>query len=78
MSTDSLLIRVAELFSLTGWVIGFWLCYTKTRRGYLLGAYIGTTLTWAFHYLFAIHLWHMEFAPGKIILVEWAGVGEAL
>ena len=78
MTTEMMAIRAVEVFFLTAWVFGFWLCFTKTRRAYLLGAYVGLSVTWLWDWLFAYHLWNMTFAHETIIMLTWAGHGEAL
>lgn len=71
-------VRVWELLVLLTWLGGLWLCLRHTRRAFVLGIYLSTTLTFGFDWLYGLHLWHMSFHPDTIWMFRWFGEPMAL
>jgi len=73
------MVRVWETAVMLSWVFGLWLCWRYTRRAFLLGVYLSTSLTFGYDFSFAGHdLWRMTFHPDSIWMFEWFGRRYAL
>jgi hypothetical protein len=72
-------VRLVELFFAVAWTVGLVLVWKTTRRNFLVGLYLGSTLTFAADWTFAgPALWNMKFAPHTLLIGTWGGRGEAL
>lgn len=72
-------VRIWEAMVLLTWVYGLWLCLRHTRRAFVLGAYIGTTITIGYDWIFARDwMWRMTFHPDTIWMFDWFGQKYAL
>jgi len=69
-----LMVRVWEVQVIVAWLIGLWMCWRYTRRAFLLGVYLSTSLTFGYDFLFAgSNLWRMTFHPDSIWMFQWFG-----
>lgn len=72
-------VRLWELLVLGGWLLGLWLCLRHTRRGFMLGVFMGCSLTFGYDWFFAdARLWNLHFHPDTIWLYHWFGQPQAL
>lgn len=72
-------VRLWELMVAATWLFGLWLCLRHTRRSFLLGVYLSTTLTFGYDWLFARDwMWRMTFHPESLWLFELFGEKYAL
>jgi hypothetical protein len=72
-------VRCVEAFFAVTWLIGFALVWRTTRRTFLVGLYLGATLSFTHDWLYGgPAMWNMTFAPHTILLGTWAGRQEAL
>lgn len=74
MFADLLAVRLVELGFAIAWIVGFVLVWRTTRRTFLVGLYLGATLSFSHDWVLGgPTLWDMTFADDTVLLGTWGG-----